>query len=86
MLAVDNDDESLNIIFATSNGTIRCNSILDFKSVYARGKIAIKLEEDNKLIGVALASNEPMLATKLGKCIRFDIDAIRVFKSRACVE
>lgn len=86
VLAVDNDDdESLNIIFATSNGTIRRNSILDFKSVYAAGKIAIKLEEDNKLIGVALASNEShiMLATKLGKCIRFDIDAIRVFKSRA---
>ena len=88
ILALPENEESwkdLNIIFATANGTIRRNSMADFTNVQSNGKIAMKLEDDNDLIGVNLCEEKDfvMLSTKNGKCIRFPVESLRVFASRS---
>ncbi len=77
----------LNVIFATSSGTVRRNSMEDFTYVPSNGKIAMKLDKggEDRLVGVALCSDEDdvLLAARGGKAIRFAVDALRVFKSRS---
>jgi len=77
----------LNVIFATSSGTVRRNSMEDFTYVPSNGKIAMKMDEDanDKLIGVELCedSDDVFLAARGGKSIRFNVSALRVFKSRS---
>jgi DNA gyrase subunit A len=74
----------LHIMFATSNGKVRRNSLDDFSQVKANGKIAIRLDDDDALVGVATCSEDDdvLLAAHGGKCIRFPVTAVRVFKSR----
>ena len=76
--------EGMHIMFATLSGNVRRNSLSDFQSIQSNGKIAIKLEEGDTLIGVSLCneSDHILLAAKSGKCIRFPVEAVRVFKSR----
>ncbi len=73
------------IIFATSKGKIRKNNLEDFLSINASGKIAMKLDSDDKIVGVKICSNDQdiILSTKLGKCIRFESKKLRVFKGRS---
>ncbi len=79
--------EELNIMFATASGNIRRNSLSDFESVRANGKIAMKLEEGDRMIGVAVCAPEQhvLLAAKSGKALRCHVDAVRVFKGRNSV-
>ena len=76
--------ENMSIAFATASGNIRRNSLMDFVNVQSNGKIAMKLDEGDKLINVALCdeSNDIMLAAKSGKCIRFPVADLRVFVGR----
>lgn len=76
--------ENMSIAFATKSGNIRRNSLMDFVNVQSNGKIAMKLDEGDKLINVALCdeSNDIMLAAKSGKCIRFPVADLRVFVGR----
>jgi DNA gyrase subunit A len=82
------EDESrwdeMNIMFATSKGNVRRNDLSDFHDIRSNGKIAIRLDEGDKLIGVLPCHEHQhvLLAAKQGKCIRFPVDAVRVFKSR----
>ncbi|WP_341764487.1 DNA topoisomerase (ATP-hydrolyzing) subunit A [Candidatus Tisiphia endosymbiont of Beris chalybata] len=82
----ENQDEwdTLNIIFATSQGNIRRNDLSDFKRIQSNGKIAIRLDDNDRLINVKVCRDEDhvLLATKLGKAIRFPASSVRVFKSR----
>ena len=73
------------IIFATSKGKIRKNNLEDFSSINSSGKIAMKLDNDDKIIGVKICNNDQdiILSTKLGKCIRFESKKLRVFKGRS---
>tara|TARA_B100001996_G_scaffold69176_1_gene50520 strand:- start:503 stop:1207 length:705 start_codon:yes stop_codon:yes gene_type:complete len=73
------------IIFATSKGKIRKNSISDFEQINNAGKIAMKLDGDDKIIGVKLCKDDQdiILSTRLGKCIRFESKKLRVFKGRS---
>ena len=75
----------LHIVFATSEGKIRKNSLEDFASINASGKIAMKLDTNDKIIGVKICKNDQdiILSTKLGKCIRFESKKLRVFKGRS---
>lgn len=86
MTLPDNEDswDNLNIVFATDKGGIRRNSLDDFKSVQSNGKIAMKLKGDDKIIGVSLCYPEDhiFLAASGGRCVRFPVEAVRVFKSR----
>jgi len=75
----------MHIVFATSKGKIRKNSLEDFSSINTSGKIAMKLDTDDKIIGVKICSENQdiMLSTKLGKCIRFESKKLRTFKGRS---
>jgi DNA gyrase subunit A len=73
------------IIFATSKGKIRKNSLEDFSSINVSGKIAMKLDNDDKIVGVKICKEDQdvILSTKLGKCIRFESKKLRIFKGRS---
>jgi DNA gyrase subunit A len=81
-------DENLNdyqIIFATAKGKVRKNSLEDFSSINASGKIAMKLDANDKIVGVKICKDnqDAILSTKLGKCIRFETKKLRIFKGRS---
>ena len=73
------------LIFVTSNGKIRKNNLEDFSSINAAGKIAMKLDQDDKIAGVQICRNDQdiILSTKSGKSIRFESSKLRVFKGRS---
>jgi DNA gyrase subunit A len=72
------------VMFATASGTVRRNRLSDFTNVMANGKIAMKLDEGDQLIGVQVCNEDQdvLLATAKGKCIRFPTTAVRVFAGR----
>ena len=76
--------ENLDVMFATSSGTVRRNSLADFVNVMANGKIAMKLEEDETLVGVETcdAAQDVLLATEAGRAIRFPVAEVRRFRGR----
>ncbi len=76
--------KNLSIMFATSLGNVRRNALSDFINVQSNGKIAMKLDEGDKLVNVTLCNedNDIILATSLGKCIRFPVTDVRVFVGR----
>ena len=73
------------LIFVTSNGKIRKNNLEDFSSINTAGKIAMKLDQDDKIAGVQICRNDQdiILSTKSGKSIRFESSKLRVFKGRS---
>ena len=77
--------KKLYVIFATSQGKVRKNSLEDFISIQSTGKIAMKLDGDDKIIGVTICRNDQdvILSTQLGKCIRFMSKKLRIFKGRS---
>ena len=80
------DWQDKTIVFVTSRGNVRRNSLSDFSNIKANGKIAMKLEEDGeKLVAVVLCESHDdlLLSTAAGKCIRFEADDVRVIVSRA---
>ncbi len=81
----DIDKKNMHIIFATSKGKIRKNNLEDFSSINASGKIAMKLDSDDLIVGVKICTDDQdiMLNTKFGKCIRFESKKLRVFKGRS---
>ncbi len=81
---VEDECKNLSIMFATSQGNIRRNSLMDFVNVQSNGKIAMKLDEGDKLVNVALCDDDcdVMLAAKSGKCNRFAVADCRVFVGR----
>jgi DNA gyrase subunit A len=82
----ENEEESSNwfVMLATASGNVRRNNLADFVEVRANGKIAMKLDEGDRLIGVQTCetTDDVLLAAAGGKCIRFPVDAVRVFAGR----
>jgi DNA gyrase subunit A len=76
--------DNLSVVFATSMGTVRRNKLSDFTNIRSNGLIAMKLDEGERLIAVKTCGDDDdvLLATKLGKCIRFAMDEVRVFAGR----
>ncbi|MFP3382916.1 DNA gyrase subunit A [Tritonibacter sp. SIMBA_163] len=93
IMPVDRAEEEWNdlqIMFATSAGTVRRNRLSDFTNVMRNGKIAMKFEDDNagtKLINARICSEDDdiMLVTNTGRAIRFPTTEVRVFNSRNSV-
>ncbi|WP_296420010.1 DNA gyrase subunit A [Pseudooctadecabacter sp.] len=90
IMPVDRDEKDWNdlqIMFATSAGTVRRNRLSDFTNVMRNGKIAMKFEEgeDTTLINARICSDDDdiMLVTNSGRAIRFPTTDVRVFNSRA---
>ena len=79
--------DSLNIIFATSQGNIRRNPLSDFTNIMRNGKIAMKLSDDDSLIGVlpCQENDQVLMASRHGKAIRFDVNDVRLFRGRNSV-
>jgi len=79
------DLKNLQIVFATAKGKVRKNSLEDFSSINSAGKIAIKLDPNDKIVGVEICKDDQdvMLSTKNGKCIRFESKKLRIFKGRS---
>jgi len=77
--------EGMDIVFATRSGDIRRNKLSDFVNVNRAGKIAMKLDDDDAIVGVAITSEDQdvLLTTKLGRCIRFAVNDVRVFVGRS---
>ncbi|MBC7669533.1 MAG: DNA gyrase subunit A [Gemmatimonadaceae bacterium] len=76
--------DGLDVMFATRSGSVRRNKLSDFVDVRRNGKIAMKLDEGDGTIGVAVcdSSKDILLNTAAGRCIRFSTDEVRVFASR----
>jgi DNA gyrase subunit A len=93
IMPVDRDEaewDDLQVVFATSAGTVRRNKLSDFTNVMRNGKIAMKFEGDTAdytLINARIASNDDdvMLVTNSGRAIRFRATDVRVFNSRNSV-
>lgn len=77
--------KKLQIVFATSKGKVRKNSLEDFLNIQSTGKIAMKLDTDDKIIGVKICRDDQdiILSTNFGKCIRFMSKKLRLFKGRS---
>jgi DNA gyrase subunit A len=77
--------DQYDVMFATRSGGVRRNKLSDFVDVRRNGKIAMKLDEGDQIIGVGVCNagvNDILLTTALGRCIRFATDEVRVFAGR----
>ncbi|WP_246216087.1 DNA gyrase subunit A [Microvirga makkahensis] len=76
--------DKLDVMFATSRGTVRRNKLSDFVQVNRGGKIAMKLDEGEYIVDVQICSehDDVLLTTAKGQCIRFPVTDVRVFKGR----
>lgn len=91
ILPIDRDEkdwDDLQIVFATSKGSVRRNRLSDFTNVKSNGKIAMKFEgedEGTRLINARICdeNDDVMLVTSGGRAIRFPVTDVRVFNSRS---
>ncbi|MGR3365175.1 MAG: DNA gyrase C-terminal beta-propeller domain-containing protein, partial [Maritimibacter harenae] len=91
IMPVDRDEaewDDLQIVFATSKGSVRRNRLSDFTNVMRNGKIAMKFEGDDegtRLINARICdeNDDVMLVTNKGRAIRFPVTDVRVFNSRS---
>ena len=76
--------DKLDVMFATNGGTVRRNKLSDFIEVRQNGKIAMKLEEGDRIVGVEVCGerDDVLLTTAEGQAIRFPVTDVRVFKGR----
>jgi DNA gyrase subunit A len=74
----------LDVMFATTRGTVRRNKLSDFVEVRQNGKIAMKLDEGDGIVGVetCMESDDVLLTTAAGQAIRFKVTDVRVFAGR----
>lgn len=87
IMPLPEDEESwkqLDVMFASTRGTVRRNKLSDFVQVNRAGKIAMKLEEGDLIAGVHICTEQDdvLLTTASGQCIRFATTDVRVFKGR----
>ena len=87
ILVMPEDEASwaeMDVMFATRSGHVRRNKLSDFANVMRNGKIAMKPDEGDGIVDVRACSgkDDVLLTTRNGKCIRFAVDAVRVFVGR----
>ncbi|MDR0319426.1 MAG: DNA gyrase subunit A [Rickettsiales bacterium] len=86
ILPVPEDMGDKSLMFITSGGNVRRNKAEAFENIRASGKIAMKLESGESLVDVLICDEKTQdifISTKLGRCIRFNVDEIRVFAGRS---
>jgi DNA gyrase subunit A len=83
----DEANERIHLMFATRNGTVRRNSLSDFLDVRRNGKIAMKLDDGDGIVGVETCTDadDVLLTTASGQCIRFCVTDVRIFAGRNSV-
>ncbi|MCF8480832.1 MAG: DNA gyrase subunit A [Rhodospirillum sp.] len=87
VMPLPEDEETwsdLDVMFATETGNVRRNRLSDFTNVMTNGKIAMKLDPGDHLVGVRTCSEsqDVLLTTNMGKAIRFSVNEVRVFAGR----
>ncbi|HEY1415796.1 MAG TPA: DNA gyrase subunit A [Caulobacteraceae bacterium] len=87
ILALPEDEatwDNYDLMFATRSGRVRRNKLSDFAQIHRGGKIAMKLDEGDAIIGVALCveREDVLLSSAQGRCIRFPVGDVRVFAGR----
>jgi DNA gyrase subunit A len=85
------EDESswqkLDVMFATTRGTVRRNKLSDFADVRRSGIIAMKLDEGDSIVDVQICTenDDVLLTSAAGQCIRFAVSDVRVFQGRTSI-
>ena len=76
--------DKLDVMFATTRGTVRRNKLSDFADVRRSGIIAMKLDEGDSIVDVQICTenDDVLLTSAAGQCIRFAVDDVRVFQGR----
>jgi DNA gyrase subunit A len=76
--------ETLDVMFATTSGSVRRNKLSDFAQVFRAGKLAMRLDEGEEIVDVQICTeaDDVLLTTADGQCIRFPVTDVRVFKGR----
>ncbi len=76
--------ETLDVMFATTGGSVRRNKLSDFAQVFRAGKLAMRLDEGEEIVDVQICAEDDdvLLTTGNGQCIRFPVTGVRVFKGR----
>ncbi|MBH9982730.1 DNA gyrase subunit A [Bartonella sp. B10834G6] len=88
IMPLPEDEESwseLDVMFATTRGTVRRNKLSDFVQVNRNGKIAMKFDDDeDEILSVdtCTENDDVVLTTAEGQCIRFAVSDVRVFAGR----
>ena len=88
IMPLPEDEESwseLDVMFATTRGTVRRNKLSDFVQVNRNGKIAMKFDDDeDEILSVdtCTENDDVVLTTADGQCIRFAVSDVRVFAGR----
>jgi DNA gyrase subunit A len=87
IMPLPEDEEAwarLDVMFATTSGTVRRNKLSDFAQVNRAGKIAMKLDDGEAIVDVQICTDDSdvLLTTGKGQCIRFPVADVRVFKGR----
>lgn len=74
-----------NLLMATKNGLIKKTDLNEFSSIRKVGKICISLVGDDELIAVSMTTgyDEILVASHMGKCIRFSEEEIRAMGREA---
>jgi DNA gyrase subunit A len=77
--------ETLDVMFATTGGTVRRNKLSDFAEVRRNGIIAMKLDDGEGIVDVQICTenDDVLLTTARGQCIRFAVPEVRVFQGRS---
>ncbi len=76
----------LDVMFATTRGTVRRNKLSDFVDVKRNGKIAMKFDEEGDAIlavETCTDNDDVLLTANTGQCIRFPVNDVRVFAGRS---
>jgi DNA gyrase subunit A len=75
---------NLDVMFATTRGTVRRNKLSDFVDVRRSGIIAMKLDEGEAIVDVQICTekDDVLLTSAGGQCIRFAVTDVRVFQGR----
>lgn len=81
----ESECENQTVMFATASGGVRRNRLSDFWNIQSNGKIAMKLDDGDLLIGVEICNDDQdiLLSAGGGKCVRFPVSDVRIFESRA---
>ena len=76
--------DKLDVMFATTSGTVRRNKLSDFIDVRRSGIIAMKLDEGDAIVDVQICTenDDVLLTSAAGQCIRFAVNDVRVFQGR----
>lgn len=79
MISMKEMDDSSYLLMATKRGIVKRTKLSAYQNIRKTGLMAIRLREDDDLIGVKKTSGEEdiMLFTEFGQCIRFNEQDVR---------